>query len=420
MSDAIAQRAAADREAALRCLGLSSADEAAGRALHAGLFACDLFGFLPVTWSERACETLRSMIEAGASDAELRPVREAICRATPVFNAACRREYGAALEAAGLHCTITTFGSEKSLHHSLQRMSWYVQQFDYLGELLRKAVRVEDIEAARRAGQLAVVCSTNCAPAQSGLQDGMDAHQWIETFHRLGVRVMHLTYNRRNWVGDGCLEPANGGLSLHGRDVIRQLNELGILVDTPHSGERTTIEAARRSRVPILASHTFCRALHDYPRGKSDDALKAIADGGGLIGICTLPRFLGRSGDLNALLDHIEHAVNLVGVEHVAIGTDDLYQGPCPMPGGAEALEAACPRPSPYSSDRWFGAWQADDARPAPETPEGRASLSWLNWPLFTAGLLRRGFDRDAIAGILGGNFLRVFQAAQDAAERTV
>ena len=119
MSDVIAQRAAADRAAALRCLGLSPEYEAAGRALHDELFACDLFGFLPVTWSAKACGTLRSMIEAGASDAELRPVREAICRMTPVFNAACRHEYGAAVKLSGLNCTVTTFGSEKSLHHSL-------------------------------------------------------------------------------------------------------------------------------------------------------------------------------------------------------------------------------------------------------------------------------------------------------------
>lgn len=408
------QNIAAARAAALRCLRLTPAEAAPGLAWHTELMACDLFGFLPATWSPQACETLRTMIANGASHAEIRPVREAICRATSVFNEDCRREFIGAVRATGLNCTVLTVGSEKSLHHSLHRISWYIQMFDYLAPWMRKAVCFDDIAAARAENKLAVVCSANCPPAQSGLEDGMDVRNWLEIFHRFGIRVMHLTYNRRNWVGDGCLEPANGGLSLHGRDVIREMNRLGMVVDTPHSGERTTIEAAECSQAPIMASHTICRALHDHPRGKSDDALKAIAASGGLVGICALPYFLGRSGDIQALLDHLDHAVELLGVEHVAIGTDSAYQGG--FPGSLAEFEAIFPKAGAYSADRWFGAWEPRHFGGRELSADAQASLSWLNWPYFTVGMRQRGYPREAIAKILGGNFLRVFKAVGEAA----
>ena len=408
------QNIAAARAAALRCLRLTPEEAAPGLAWHAELMACDLFGFLPATWSPQAADTLRTMIANGASHAEIRPVREAICRATSVFNKDCRREFLGAVRATGLNCTVLTVGSEKSLRHSLHRISWYIQMFDYLAPWMRKAVCFDDLAVARAENKLAVVCSANCPPAQSGLEDGMDVRNWLEIFYRFGIRVMHLTYNRRNWVGDGCLEPANGGLSLHGRDVIRQMNRLGMVVDTPHSGERTTIEAAEYSQAPVMASHTICRALHDHPRGKSDDALKAIASSGGLVGICVLPQFLGGSADINALLDHVDHAVNLIGADHVAIGTDSAYQSA--FPGSLTEFESQFPKAGAYSADRWFGAWDALKDPAVPMTREGQASLSWLNWPYFTVGMRQRGYPREVIAKILGGNFPRVFKAVEDAA----
>ncbi|MGI6087772.1 MAG: dipeptidase [Kiritimatiellia bacterium] len=405
---------AAARAAALGCLGMTPEEAAPGLAWHEELMVCDNFGFLPAIWSLQAADTLRTMIANGASYAEIRPVREAICRETSVFNQDCRQEFLGAVRATGLNCMALTVGSEKSLHHSLHRISWYIQMFDYLAPWLRKAVCYDDIAVALTENKLAVVCSANCPPAQSGLEDGMDVKNWVEIFYRFGIRIMHLTYNRRNWVGDGCLEPANGGLSLHGRDVIRQMNRLGIVVDTPHSGERTTIEAAEYSQTPIMASHTTCRALHNHPRGKSDDALKAIAASGGLVGICVLPHFLGGSADINALLDHVDHAVNLIGADHVAIGTDAAYQSD--FPGGLAEFETQFPKAGAYSADRWFGAWGEAKYPDVHITPEGKASLSWLNWPYFTVGMRQRGYSRETIAKILGGNFLRVFRAVEDAA----
>ena len=115
----------------------------------------------------------------------------------------------------------------------------------------------------------------------------------LKIFYQLGIRMMHLTYNRRNMIGDGCAEESNAGLSDFGRAVVKEMNRLGIIVDVAHSGEKTSLEAARLSDRPVVASHSGARALNDHFRCKSDELIKAICDTGGYIGVCCI-RALGR------------------------------------------------------------------------------------------------------------------------------
>ncbi|MBN1671426.1 MAG: membrane dipeptidase [Kiritimatiellae bacterium] len=403
------------RQRTLEYIGATPEQVERGLALHAKLFACDTFGFLPRTLSKKAYETLWAMIENGATFDEIAPVKQVLAASSHLYDPWCRERFLEAIAATGLNCTVLTMGSEKDLHHSLHRISWYIQLFDHMREHLRKALGPPDIETARREKKLAVVCSTNCPPAHGGLHDGVDAHHWIDIFYRLGIRVMHLTYNRRNWVGDGCLEPADGGLSLHGRDVVRHLNEIGMVVDTPHTGRRTTLDAAKHSKAPIMATHTVCRGLYEHPRGKTDDELKAIADTGGLVGMCVIPYFLGEGGNINTLLDHLDYALNLIGPDHVAIGTDTAYSAP--LPDGAEPFDERHPQPSPYSREKWWGAWQPEHQQPKP-TEEQAETLRWTNWPCFTVGLVARGHNEAEIAKVLGGNFLRVLADVQKRGER--
>lgn len=410
MTDAIEQA----RRAAAKFTNATPDDIERGLALHQRIVACDLFGFLPVTLSVRAYKRLEAMIEGGASYEEIRPVRELLYRQSAVYDPECRSQFDAIIDQTGLNAMMMTVGSEKSLHHSLHRLSWYVEMLDRMSDRLRKVAVFSDIALAREEGKLAVIFAANSSPAESGLSDGQDAHQWIDIFHRFGVRAMHLTYNRRNWVGDGCLEPADGGLSVHGRDVIRHLNDVGILIDTAHTGRQSTLDAAKASRTPIIASHTSCRAVYDHPRGKTDDELRAIADGGGVIGICAIPSFLGPTASIRNLLDHIDHAVQLVGSAHVAIGTDQAYCGP--EPEGLPSLEDRYPRASKDSPDRWFGGWQPEHQAGRP-SPEQRASLAWTNWPYITVGLVARGYKEEDIANIMGGNVLRVMETVWNAGE---
>ena len=145
----------------------------------------------------------------------------------------------------------------------------------------------------------------------------------IDTFAALGVRIIQLTYNPANQLGDGSMAPQNRGLTDFGRDVVARLNEKRLMVDLSHSGQNTCLDAARVSKSPISINHTGCRALCDLPRNKTDEELKLVASKGGFVGIYFMP-FLTLDGHPHAsdVVAHIEHAVNVCGEDAVGIGTD--------------------------------------------------------------------------------------------------
>lgn len=145
----------------------------------------------------------------------------------------------------------------------------------------------------------------------------------ITRFREQGVRVIQLTHNRRNLVGDGCMEPGNAGLSNYGRDVVERLNAERIVVDLAHGSQRTIREGILASKAPVLIGHSGCRALVDAPRLTHDAELKLLADRGGVVGIIFWP-YIRRQGQQMAadVIRHIEHAVDVCGEDHVGIGTD--------------------------------------------------------------------------------------------------
>jgi membrane dipeptidase len=178
------------------------------------------------------------------------------------------------------------------------------------------------------------------------------------------------------------------------------MNRLGIIVDVAHSGWQTSLEAAKASTKPMVASHSGCVAVNNHIRCKPDEVIRAIVDTGGFIGICCIPSFLGRSHDINAMLDHIDHAVKRFGADHVAIGTDVAYVS------RANATESRkVPRLRP-GRPRYESFWPPNAlAVPHSET------MAWTNWPLFTVGMVQRGHSDSDIRKILGGNVMRVLRA---------
>lgn len=145
----------------------------------------------------------------------------------------------------------------------------------------------------------------------------------LDTAHNLGLRIIQLTYNNRNLVGDGCLEPANAGLSRFGVSMVEALNARRILVDLSHGGAQTIADGIAHSTRPPAITHTGCRALNDVPRNVSDENLRALAEKGGVAGIYFMP-FLRHEGQPRSadVLAHIEHALNVCGEDHVGLGTD--------------------------------------------------------------------------------------------------
>jgi membrane dipeptidase len=182
---------------------------------------------------------------------------------------------------------------------------------------LVKVLGVADIARARREKKAGVILGF-----QNAAMMGDDAGR-VDIFADVGVRVIQLTYNPPNQLGDGSMGKENRGLTPFGRKVVDRLNARRVMVDLSHSGQQICLDAARYSKQPISINHTGCRALTDLPRNKTDEELKLVADRGGFVGVYFMP-FLNLSGHARAVdvVAHIEHALNVCGEDHVGIGTD--------------------------------------------------------------------------------------------------
>jgi membrane dipeptidase len=226
-----------------------------------------------------------------------------------------------------------------------------------------------------------------------------DELRYLRVFYQLGIRMMHLTYQRRNMIGDSCGEKSDAGLSDFGRSVIAEVNRVGVIPDCAHSGWQTSLEAAQVSEKPVVASHTTCGAIHPHIRSKPDNVIRAIADTGGYVGMCCIPRFLRGAGDIGVLLNHIDHVAKKFGADHVAIGTDVAYTSQ-----NHDTERKKIPRLR-RARKEFRSLWPDDDYAIAQQATD---SVSWTNWPLFTVGLVQRGHSDDDIRKIIGGNVLRV------------
>jgi membrane dipeptidase len=223
----------------------------------------------------------------------------------------------------------------------------------------------------------------------------------IDLFHALGVRVIQLTHNRRNLVGDGCMEPGNAGLSQYGHEVVERLNARRVLVDLAHGSQRTIAEGIAASMAPVLISHTGCRALADLPRNTGDAELRAMAERGGVVGIIFWP-YLRTQGQPMAsdVIRHIEHAIDVCGEDHVGIGTD----------GTVSATERTAQFEK--ANRAYIDAMRVSDTFGKGRAPGLYAFIPDLNrvdrFAVLGGMLSTRGHSDTRIAKILGGNFARV------------
>lgn len=391
----------AARQAALAILKPSQKDLEHGLALHADAVVIEPYGFSPRTAIDG--DALRQAIEAGASDLEIQDLTEEMIMTRAVTNAREREEYRKAWQASGVTCIFQNAGEEgQDPLRLMKRLARFTYTADFLPDIVSRAVQPDDILAAKKAGRHCICFTGNGVPLPQQWVSAEEELRYIRIFFQLGVRAMHLTYNRRNMLGDGCAEAGNGGLSDFGRQVVAEMNRVGVIVDVAHSGWRTSLEAAKASSRPIMASHSCCAALYKHIRAKPDEVIRAIADTGGLIGICVVPPFLGLTGDIAAMLDHIDYVAKRFGTDYVAIATDDAYV----PPHGNEEYKKVPRRRRRRAA--WENFWTSDAFEGHPRT---HPSLRWINWPLFTVGLVQRGYSDQDIRKIIGGNALRVARA---------
>ena len=247
--------------------------------------------------------------------------------------------------------------------------------------------RVEDIERAKKQGKVAVIMGLQNA-------DEFRTPADVKDFYDLGLRCAQLTYNSQNLIGSGSTERVDGGVTDYGEQIVKAMNDVGMLIDVSHSGDRTTLDAIEISPKPIAITHSNCRALNNHPRLKTDEAIKKLAAKGGVMGITGVRMFVKdkEPTTIEDIVDHIDHVVKLVGIEHVGIGSDSDLMGYDHMPKDQYAkLKAA------YKSSYAFRDKIDTDGFDHPQKVYD-----------LTAALLKRGYNEANIQAVLGGNFRRL------------
>ncbi|MGH8646980.1 MAG: dipeptidase, partial [Gammaproteobacteria bacterium] len=251
-----------------------------------------------------------------------------------------------------------------------------------------------DLARAKQDGKLGLIL---------GLQNPVksDDLTLLESLHGLGIRIIQLTYDTRTPFGDGCLEPANAGLSRLGREMVARMNELGIVVDLAHCGVQTTADAIAASTKPVIFSHTGCSEVFRQARNKEDRELRALADRGGVVGIYMIPFGLIPTGVAVTeewLLRHVEHALKVCGADHVGIGSDVTLVQIEETPEYLQALQNSIAEIR--KTGKTVGAEQ--EYIPGFNHPRRLESLA--------IALAKRGHSSAVIEKVIGGNFSRVFR----------
>ncbi|MGY4397573.1 membrane dipeptidase [Sphingomonas sp. UYAg733] len=249
---------------------------------------------------------------------------------------------------------------------------------------------VHDLDRAKKERKIGMIMGIQNAEQFSAPED-------VLLFYRLGLRCAQLTYNSQNLIGSGSTDRVDGGVSDFGESIIAAMNAAGMLVDVSHSGDRTTLDAIKLSKQPIAITHSNCRALSHHPRAKTDEAILALGKTDGVMGISGVRMFVKDKDPttLSDMVDHIDHVVKLIGIDHVGIGSDADLNGYDDMP------------PDQYA--RLKASYKASYAF------REKIDIEGFDHPMkmfdLTEELIRRGWSDANIALVLGGNFRRLLGA---------
>jgi len=298
------------------------------------------------------------------------------------------------------HITVGSVGTMTPLsafEKIVRDIARWDREIDRHPESLIRIRSASDIQSARIGGRTGLIY---------GLQDGVsfeDDPDRLSALHQLGVRIIQPTYNRRNLLGDGCMEAADAGLSRTGIDTIERMNKLGILLDLSHCGRRTAADSISISNRPVSFTHTGCYALAEHPRHRTDEEMKAVADSGGVVGIYIMPYLAkGKQPTAEDVILHIEHAIRVAGEDHVSMGTDGTISATKLTTEFIEKFKKTTRKRK-----------QLGIAAPF-ETETGYLFANELNTPrrfeTLTGLLLDRGHSEARVKKIMGGNLVRLFE----------
>jgi membrane dipeptidase len=289
-------------------------------------------------------------------------------------------EYFEKINRGGVTATNYTVAMNHNLGETAKRIAEIYRSID-ASDVTVLIESCADIRQAKKEGKSGIILGfQNVTPLENDL--GL-----LPVYYRLGLRIIQLTYHFKSIAGDGAKERTPGGLSLWGQDLIRAMNDMGMVVDLAHVGEATCLEAIELSRHPVIASHSNPWARKPAYQNKRDSTIKAMAAKGGVIGITAFPRMMEPDPSLDMILDYVDYVVQLVGVDHVGFGLDFAEEWP----------------DSPIHRKKLL----AIDGQ-IYEYPEGIDTVT--KFPNLTRGLVARGYSDQDIEKIVGGNFMRVFE----------
>lgn len=278
--------------------------------------------------------------------------------------------------------SLTLAGDRDSLPGTIHAIAKQRDYFACRPDEFVLALSVADIEHARREDKLAIVFHFQGSnPVDNDVA-------MVELYYRLGIRHILLVYNLKNPVGDGCKERTDAGLSRFGESLIAEMNRVGMQVDCSHAGYRTSMDAMEMSSAPVIFSHSNALAMNNHPRNLRDEQMKACAATGGVIGVNGVGLFLGHNDcSVANQLRHIDYMADLVGPEHLGLGSDYTYHPQVTSPSAWNP---------PHAGDV---PWSDIQYAPPEQTPK------------LTEALLDRGYSDSDVSGMLGGNWMRVARA---------
>ena len=305
------------------------------------------------------------------------------------------REIFRQMRQGGLDCVHVTIAYHETAVETLRRIGEWNRLHEDNGDLILRVRDARDVHEAQKSGRTGIVYGfQNCSPIE-------DDYSLVEVFHQLGVRFMQLSYNNQSPLATGCYEEADSGITRFGRQVIREMNRVGMVVDMSHSAERSTLEAIELSGRPIAITHANPATFHPALRNKSDRVLRALGESGGMLGFSLYPHHLkGGSGcSLAEFCAMAGRTAELMGVDHIGIGSDLCQDQPDSV--------VAWMRNGRWSRVTDYGEGSSSDAG-FPAQPEWFADST--HYGNLAAGLAEAGFSGDEVEKIMGGNWLRFFE----------
>lgn len=300
------------------------------------------------------------------------------------------------LKAGGFTCVTPTLGFWEGAIESFDSLGKWRDLVRANADLATIARSTDDILAANRAGKVALLLGYQ----NTNLLDGRI--RYVELFAELGVRVLQLTYNNQNELGSSCYETVDPGLARFGREVVKEMNACGILIDLSHVGDRTTLDAIELSEKPVSITHANPASIFPHKRNKSDAIIKALAAKGGVIGCAAYRNItpIAACDSVDAWAEMVARTVDIAGIDHVALGTDFSHHN--------TQTYLDWMRSGRWTRSVQYGAGSAANAAPS-EKPAWLKRIAGL--ASVAPALKKVGFNEIEVEKITSGNWLRVYRA---------